>query len=149
MNAMLHPGTCSARVSLSNTCDGPTRSVGNALGHRAITRDRQIGSARADRIALPERLDQVQQPMRIGKCIVIKIRDDVACGGVQARVSGDTEPEIFLFDQSHWESPGDVTDTIGGTVVDNDHFKIGIVLLQRLGDRLFQRGGSVVTADDD
>jgi len=92
---------------------------------------------------------QPEEPVAVGFAIVVGVGDEVAGGLLGAAVAGHGKAEVFLLDEADIrEAMDDVGGGVGGAVVDDEDFEVGVVDGEAGGEAGLEQFGAVVAADD-
>jgi hypothetical protein len=116
-----------------------------------IFRRQKIVAANTGEFAVEQAADEIVEPVFVGAAVGVGEGDDFALGGGDAGVSGDGEALVFVVAKvaKIIKAATDLRGAIGGTVVHEDDFVLGIIkFLERL-EAEFQRALAVVTCDHD
>ena len=130
---------------------GAAGRVGDAFGDGPIRRWRDVGSA--DRgvrrvHGIQERGRQIMKPMRIRISVVVEVGHDVAVGRLPSGVAGVAESAILSADHPAIILPRDGRGAVGGPVIHDDDFAIGIFEFSQALQTIANGPRAVVTAND-
>ena len=123
--------------------------AGHALRQPRVVGRHHVGAAGAGDVALPERLHQVGQPLRMDPHVRVGVGDDLPGGVGQRHVPRDGQAAGRSVDHPHPPVPaGDGRGVVGRPVVDENDLERGVVeRLERL-EAVRQGVGGVVRADE-
>src|ERR1051326_812333 len=120
----------------------------DAMGDERIVLEGDIGSADAGVSVCHEGTGDVEEPMGVGGCVIVQIRDDFTFGSAPAGVAGGAQARVVLSNETDVEAAGDFTGVVPGTVVDDDDLEFGVVQLTHGFEGLLDGARAVVTAND-
>jgi hypothetical protein len=88
--------------------DRISRRVGNAVGNRPIAGGRNVRSADSNMFRIHERTGKVPQPMWVGVCVIVDIRQDFSGRCPESRIPRGSQTLIFGCDDSETVAMGDL-----------------------------------------
>ena len=118
----------------------------DALRHPGIVLRHDVGSARADRVGLQERLHEVDQPGGIDANVGVGVGDDGA-GGTSAALRPAQSAVRGIDDGHTGVTPGDFAGRVGRAVVDDDDLVVGVIQLRDRAQTLVEGLGGVAGTD--
>src|SRR5262249_27400015 len=127
----------------------PTRGIGHTVSDRAVARRGNIRATDAGVLAAYKRRGQILQPMRVGAGVIIDIGDNFTSSRLHSAVRRRRKAIVVGAYQSGSAAFCDGTRGVGGSVVHNDSFEIGIMQPFQCLQGLTESPGAIVTTNYD
>ena len=125
------------------------RGIGDALGHQAVARRREVWAADADVRGFEEARGQIPQPVRIGVGVVVDVRNDIPRRRMKAHVPGVAQAVVAGTDDPEPVFARDGGSVVSRPVVDDDHLEARVVQAPQALEAVADRTRPVVGAHDD
>src|SRR5215469_10839819 len=124
-----------------------TRRRCHAFSNEAVAGWRQIGTTDANMHRAVKGHRKVSQPVAVGEGVVIEISDDVTIARGKADVARSREPLVWLVYQANRVVLRNSRGIVRRAVIDDNHFVIRVIEVDKRVEALTQRARTVVAAD--
>src|SRR5207245_705517 len=106
---------------------GPTRRLGHALGDRSVSWRGDVRTPHAGVRGAHEGGDEIGEPLGVGVRVVVEVGDDLPGGRLQPRVAGVGKTAVLRLDEPAIVPPRDGGRVVGGPVVHDNDFIVGVL----------------------